>query len=73
MSTDFGYLEVADIVKWTTRQERKMKIVVNGPAEAAEVPGLSEVASEVDLVCAQDRDQLAEIYPEFAGARIGGG
>ncbi len=41
-----------------------MKIVINGPTDLAEVPGLSDVSGEVDFVCASDQDRLAEVLPE---------
>lgn len=44
-----------------------MKIVVNGAANVAEVPGLEAIANEVKLVCAPDAEQLAAALP---GAEI---
>jgi phosphoglycerate dehydrogenase-like enzyme len=40
-----------------------MKIVISGPNTPTEVPGISAIASEVNLVCAPDEERLAEVLP----------
>ncbi len=40
-----------------------MKIVINGASTPEAVPGLTAIASETDLVCASDKEGLAEALP----------
>ena len=40
-----------------------MKIVINGPTTPEEVPGITAIASEAELVCAPDKERLAEVLP----------
>jgi phosphoglycerate dehydrogenase-like enzyme len=54
----------ADIL--TSDQSRgacRMKIVINGASTPEAVPGLIAIASETDLVCASDKEGLAEALP----------
>ncbi len=46
---------------------QSVKIVVNGAVTISEVPGLEAIASEAELVCAPDAEQLAAALP---GAEI---
>ena len=41
-----------------------MKIVINGPTTPEEVPGITTIANEAELVCAPDKERLAEVLPE---------
>ncbi len=40
-----------------------MKIVINGPTTPEEVPGITAIANEVELVCAPNKERLAEVLP----------
>jgi phosphoglycerate dehydrogenase-like enzyme len=40
-----------------------MKIVINGATTPEEVPGITAIASETDLVCASDKERLAKALP----------
>ncbi len=40
-----------------------MKIVINGASKPEAVPGLTAIASEADLVCASNKESLAEALP----------
>ncbi len=40
-----------------------MKIVINGPTMPEEVPGITAIANEVELVCAPNKERLAEVLP----------
>ena len=40
-----------------------MKIVINGASTPEAVPGLTAIASEADLVCASNKESLAEALP----------
>lgn len=43
--------------------ECQMKIVINGPTTPEEVPGITAIANEVELVCAPNKERLAEVLP----------
>jgi phosphoglycerate dehydrogenase-like enzyme len=40
-----------------------MKIVINGPTTPEEVPGITAIANEAELVCAPNKERLAEVLP----------
>ncbi len=40
-----------------------MKIVINGPTTPEEVPGITAIANEAELVCAANKERLAEVLP----------
>ncbi len=40
-----------------------MKIVINGPTTPEEVPGITAIANEAELVCAPNQEHLAEVLP----------
>ena len=40
-----------------------MKIVINGPTTPEEVPGITAIANEAELVCAPNQQHLAEVLP----------
>jgi phosphoglycerate dehydrogenase-like enzyme len=44
-------------------EECPMKIVIKGPATPEEVPGITAIANEAELVCAPNKERLAEVLP----------